>query len=254
LLTIIHRWSGNFGELLLFMKCCSTRLGKAACCAALVVSLFAPGRVGASAFVYQFTDVFEGSSPEGTSPWLTTSFSDVSPGVVQLTISAAGMTTAEDVGSLLLNFNPAENPGKLSFAYVSSIGSFAHPTISTGENKFKANGDGKYDIDLAFSQKNGKIFTTGDSITFDITSSTYGTGLNAQDFDYLSQPSAGGAGPFLAALQLDCTSSSTTEWAAPTGLTPVPEPGTISLFVAGGALLAASLWRKSRRERSARTQ
>ncbi len=161
------------------------------------------------------------------------------------------MTSAESLSSLLLNLNPADSPGDLSFAYVSGTGSFAHPTITTGENKFKANGDGKYDIDLAFSAKANKIFTTGDSLTIDIT----GTGLVAADFDYLSKPSAGGAGPFLAAAEFECTTTpSITEWLAPVGLTPVPEPGTISFFAAGGALWAAALWRKSRRNRLARTR
>ena len=162
------------------------------------------------------------------------------------------MTTAESLHSLLLNLDPADSPGNLAFTYVSGTGSFAHPTIATGENKFKADGDGKYDVELSFSQKASKIFTAGDSITLDITSSS--PGLNALDFDYLSKPSAGGAGPFLAAEEFQCTTTpSITEWLAPVGLTPVPEPGTISLFATGGALCAAALWRKSRRGRAVRT-
>ena len=233
------------------MKYISTLTAKAVCCAAIAIGLSLPGRVQAatSAFVYQFTDVFQGSAPEGTPPWISTAFSDISPGVVQMTITAEGMTTAESLSSLLLNLNPTDNPKNLSFSYVSSTGSFTHPTVTTGENQFKADGDGKYDIDLSFSDKTSKIFSTGDSITIDITSST--PGLDALDFDALSKPSAGGAGPFLAAAEFQCTTTpSITEWVAPVALTPVPEPGTIGIFAAGATLLAAAKWRKSRSARA----
>jgi hypothetical protein len=222
--------------------------------AAFAIALAAPGRVGAAVLIYQFGDVVAGSPPEGASPWLTTAFSDVSPGVVQLTVSAAGMTTAESLGSLLLNFDPADNPANLTFTSVGGVGSFAQPTISTGENRFKANGGGKYDIDFAFSKKAGKIFTAGDSLTFDITSAVYGTGLDALDFDYLSTPTAGGAGPFLAAAQIDCTSGTTTEEIAPVGMATVPEPDTFGFLAAGGALVIAALWPKFRRDRATSTR
>ena len=218
---------------------------KAACYGLALFALLAPAGARATAFIYQFSTVFEGTAPEGPPPWITASFSDVSSGVVQMTISAAGMTSAESLGKLLLNLDPADNPTKLKFTYVSSTGSFTQPTITTGENKFKADGDGKYDVDLAFSLKAGKIFTAGDSVTFNISSS--GTVLNALDFDALSVASAGGGGPFLAAANFDCTSTKASEWVAPCQLSPVPEPATISLLTSGAALCGAMAWLRRRR-------
>jgi hypothetical protein len=234
------------------MKFLLRRINQVAGCAA-VVALAAIGSTSANAYVYQFSDVFEGTAPEGTPPWINVSIADLStPGVVQLTISAAGMTTAESLESLLLNFNPSENPSKLSFTPIGSTGTFMNPVITEGANNFKADGDGKYDIDLSFSTKAGKIFSTGDSITFDITSSTYGSSLDAADFDFLSKPSANGAGPFLAAAEFQCTTTpSIREWVAPS-VVATPEPGTFSLLGIGAAGLGAARWFRRRQQRDAR--
>ena len=209
-------------------------------------ALLLPAVAQANSFVYQFNNVFSGSTPAGSTPWITAAFNDVvgSPGTVELKISAAGLTGSEFLGGLLLNLDPADNPGKLAFTYVSSSGGFSLPSISSGANKFKANVDGKFDISFSFSQKSTKTFTSGEWVVYDITSTSPSFTLNALDFNYLSQVACG-PGSLLAAANIGnvpgkCGTG--TSWVDPYQLTPVPEPTTLTfmgLFGLGGLGLAA---------------
>lgn len=205
--------------------------------------LLSPLRSNASTFFYHFSDVFNGTSPVGTAPFVDALFTDLSPGVVQLTISAVGLIGNEFLSTLDLNLNPALNANKLKFSLAGDTGSFANPTISTGKDKFKADGDGKYDVSFVFNAKAAKTFGTGDSVTYDITY-TGGT-LTAYDFDFLSKPSSGGSGPFLGAANISgipgCDSPMS-GWVAPCQLTPVPEPGPVALLSLAAGLWAGARW------------
>jgi len=213
----------------------------------------APMLANGANFVYQFNNVFNGVTPAGSLPWITAAFSDVagSPGTVQLKISASGLTGSEFLAGLLLNLDPADNPGKLAFTYVTGSGGFSTPSISTGEDKFKANGDGKYDISFVFSQKSSKTLTGNEWVVYDITSTSKNFTLDASDFDFLSAASCG-SGPFLAAAEImgiptSCGGSGT-GWTSPSQLTPVPEPGTAALMIFGaGTLGLAAIRRKNRK-------
>jgi PEP-CTERM motif len=207
--------------------------------AVVIAALFAPVRVTADSFFYHFNNVFYGMSPTGVAPWLDALFTDTGAGKVTLTISAPGLVNSEYLSSLYFNLNPALNPANLTFTVLGTSGGFALPSISTGNNKFKADGDGKYDILLKFSAKTGKTFGEDESITYQIMSSV-GT-LKASDFDFLSKP-AGGSGPFLsaAAIQGICD---TPGWIAPCEITPVPEPTSAGLFALGlGLCVGARRW------------
>lgn len=212
------------------------RPAKIAACVAVILGLCSPSLLRAN-FFYQFNNPFSGMTPVGPAPWISALFTDVSPGTVQLTITAVGLTGSESVGDLLLNLDPSLDPKKLNFSLVSKIGSFTTPTIADGKNKYKATGDGKYDIDLSFSDKSGKTFGAGESVTFNITSSTYS--LDALDFDFLSTSSAG-KGSFLAAAEiLDIPGCETgTGWIAPCSINPVPEPSPVAIFTLAASLLA----------------
>jgi hypothetical protein len=210
---------------------------------ALTGALLLPAKVKADSFFYHFNTVFNGLTPVGGSPWIDASFTDVSPGVVQLTISAVGLVGNEYLSALDLNLNPALAPNKLSFSVINSSGGFSKPTISTGENNFKADGDGEYDVNFVFNSKAAKSFDGGDSITYDITYKN--GGLTADDFDFLSKPSAGGSGPLLAAaniLGIPGCDSTTSGWVEPCQLTPVPEPGPGSLLALAAVVWAGVLW------------
>lgn len=168
----------------------------------LLIALLCPA-AGEASILYQFNTPFSGDpDPAGTGPWIDATFVDVTPGTVLLTITNVNLTSGEFVqgngngasGGLFFNLNTNDNPTALDFTLVASNGNFG-PIISTGENSFKADGDGYYDIQFDFSSQS---FSTDASITYKITGIS---GLTAADFEYLSAPS-GGLGPFYAAAKV----------------------------------------------------
>ena len=207
----------------------------------LLPLMFSAAGARAGSFFFQYTNVYAGTKPEGSPAWINSLISDVSPGTVQLKISASGLASGEFLSAMFFNLDPNLNPAKLTFNYVSGSGGFTLPTIKTGANDFKADGQGKYDIDFTFSQKDGKQFTGNEYVIYDITSSAFT--LTASDFDVLST-AAGGCDEFLAAAEISgipgtCDTTGT-GWVAPGGVTPAPEPGDLALFALGGAFWAAA--------------
>ncbi|MDB6063817.1 MAG: hypothetical protein JWR26_25 [Pedosphaera sp.] len=198
-------------------------------------------KAGAGSFFYHFDYVFSGTSPDGPSAWVNAQFTDGSSGTVNLTLSTGGLTGTEFISELYLNLNNVLNPNSLIFTLTSSIGTFSNPSISTGVDQFKADGDGKYDVLLGFSTAGTGRFGVGDSITYQITGIA---GLQASDFDFLSAP-AGGSGPFLSAAHVQSIGNGNSGWIAPTILTPAPEPATAVLL--GSAMI---IWAGARRFRN----
>ena len=221
------------------MKKVLSRFGRAAAGAALLVSLLAPSKAAAD-FYYHLNNTFSGSSPSGPAPWVDAFFHDVSPGTVDLTISAVGLTGTEFLSEFYINLNPIDFATNLVFTKLSTSGTFSLPSISEGTDSFKADGDGKYDVLFNFGTANGTTLDGGESITYQITGIA---GLTALDFNYLSLP-AGGHGPFLAAghVQGIMCSTDTSGWISPTGLTPVPEPSTSVLLSAALGLIGGARW------------
>jgi hypothetical protein len=100
------------------------------------------------------TNTFSGTAPAGT---LTATFSDVGTNQVQLVISS-NLASGENVqanNGFYFNFNPAKAPAelaKLTFA-LTSFGPPGSPfsqqaNVAQGEDAFKADGDGNYDINM----------------------------------------------------------------------------------------------------------
>jgi hypothetical protein len=238
------------------MKRFICRLGSIAACAACAITLLAPAKASAYAFVYHFDiggdPIFSGTPPAASAPWVDAIFQDVAPGVVLLTITNTGLSAAEKLTEFYINLSPALDPLSLSIANVGSSGGFTLPSINQGLNAFKADGDGKYDVRFNFAQPPAGAFTGGEYVTYQISGIA---SLDATDFIYLSQP-AGGHGPFYAAghVQAIDASSITDEtcasgWIAPTTFSeiPIPEPTSASiLMVVGGIWLTRRFGRKSR--------
>lgn len=195
--------------------------------------------------VYDFNTEFSGgTAPSGPAPWMIATFSDTStPGQVELTITTAGLASMTKISGIYFNLDPNLIPGDLSFQSLNSApGSVNYSSLQLGENKFMADGDGKYDILLSYPTS-GTTFHGGDTSSFDITYSGSGT-FDADSFYFLSFP-AGGHGPFYAATHvLDTSASGGSGWIAP--VPTVPLPPSLPLLAAGLFGFAALTWKKSR--------
>ena len=192
----------------------------------------------ASALTFQLNTEFSGGqAPAGPPPWLTATFTQNGANHVTLTLSAAGLTNSENVKEWDFNVTDAF-VNNLVFTNEAKSGSFDTPGILQGLNAFKADGDGKYDIEFGFTPGGvvNSVFGAGETDTWDISA----TGLTANDFNLLSAPD-GGHGPFLTAAHVQNTTGAGTGgsgWICPT----IPEPSAMLLIPLGG-ILAASLLR-----------
>jgi hypothetical protein len=223
------------------------RVRKIAALLFLMPLVLVPAGAWADSFFFQFTNVFAGPQPDSPPSWVSSLFSDVKPGTVQITMSANGLADGNFLSALFFNLDPSLKPSKLTFTYVGGSGGFTLPTISTGANAFKADDQGKFDIYLAFSQRTGSEFTGNDYVIYDVTSSAFN--LTASDFDCLSS-AAGGCSEYLAAAEISgitgqCDNSGT-GWVAPGCIVPAPEPGICSLLLVGGGICAVAARRRLR--------
>lgn len=201
-----------------------------------------------SGIVYNFDSVFSGSvNPGGPAPWLTATFQNDGSAGVLLTISGADLAGSEKLDAVYFNVNPTLSTSipNLTFSLQSASAGLAQPQISTGEDAFKADGDGKYDVKLAFGTGQG-TFNNGDSITYLISGIT---GLTADDFAYQSTP-AGGTGPFYAAAHiLGISPNNSSDWVEPSAgpiplISMMPEPAAFG--VAAAALAAVVTLRRKK--------
>jgi hypothetical protein len=157
----------------------------------MVLALLISPKVSANSvnsLTYDFDHTLTGVAPAGPIPWLTAVFQNSGPNSVQVTLSASGLTGTESVNQWYFNLNPAYNPANLVFTETASTGSFGAPTVLAGANAFKADHDGKYDVEFNFSSAAGATFGGGDSVTFNITGIN---GLNVLDFLFANTPAAG---------------------------------------------------------------
>lgn len=204
------------------------------------------GSAHGAVITFSLTEEFSGGTPpEGTvpPPWLTVTLddgADDTDGIVTLTLAATNLTDAEFVSPWYLNLDPLLDPASLLFSSPTKTGTFDAPTISTGVNKFKADGDGKYDILFAFAtaDKDGGShrFGVGDSVQYTVTGIA---SLTAASFNFLSALD-GGYGPFLTAARVQSIGSGgDSGWIATGYVGGAPEPATLSLLALGGVALLA---------------
>jgi len=202
-----------------------------------LLPLISPGHAAASILTYGMNLEFSGGkAPSASAPWVTVTINDFNlTGMVELTIAANGLTGNENVSGMYLNLDPALDPTDLLFSAPTKSRAFTTPTISTGVNSFKADGDGRYDILLSFDTGGPpNTFIDGDSIKY--TLSGIGT-MNALSFFYLSDP-AGGHGPYTSAAHIQNTGGGGfSGWVTDgTGGSPdIPEPSSAVLLLIGAA-------------------
>ncbi|MFN0315413.1 MAG: hypothetical protein ACKVQA_10285 [Burkholderiales bacterium] len=197
-------------------------------------ALTLPGAQAAT-LTLEFSSVFSGIGPGGSAPWVTAAFTDVAGGV-RLDIQAIGISAPEGLHSVYFNLDPALVATSVNFAPLG--GKLA--TVSRGEDKYKADGDGKYDFFLEFGT--GVAAMQGGEFSRYLLSGPLG--LTVASFNFLSQP-AGGHGPFLAASHIQGTGAGGGDsgWvsASATGGGPVsqvPLPAALGLLASAlGAML-----------------
>ena len=145
---------------------CSMLLGLAA-----GVALLMNQNASAASFTFDLNIEFSGGqAPGGSPPWLSATFTDTgTPGEVSLTLSAsppggAGLTGTENVDGWYFNVAPAF-VGSLAFSLPPGTPlpiSGTLTNIQQGEDAFKADGDGLYDILFSFGTGTGKGFGPGE--------------------------------------------------------------------------------------------
>ena len=204
---------------------------------AAVVGMLACGASGLE-ISYDLDYTISASDPAGAAPWLTATFDDGgSTGTVYLTLETTNLTGGEYVSQWMFNVNPdlASQLGDLQFDLTVLSGTFDAPVVTTGENAYKADGDGYFDIKIDFSEEDGGMahrFNAGDSAMYTISGIS---SLAADSFDFISVP-GGGAGEYITAAHVQGIGENS-------GWVSTPEPGTLSLLAVG----AAALLRRRRR-------
>jgi hypothetical protein len=170
-------------------------------------------------------------------------FEDYGVGQVRLTLSNPHLGGTENVAGFYFNVNSALSPAGLSFARETlppQFNAFTAPSIDTGVDTYKADGDGRYDVKLSFATGGNvaQTFGAGDALVYLIS---YTSAISAADFQFLSSPedeSNPSKGPFYAAAHVQNTPGGNSGWISAGQLSPIPEPST---WVAGLALLGVAV-------------
>jgi hypothetical protein len=192
---------------------------------------------------HDFSSTDSGAAPPCSTclPWIEVEITDISTNVVSMTIQASHLTEPEHLKDLFLNLNPAYDPSQLLFASPTvGAGSFDLPVVNIGNNAYKADNDGNYDIHFFFTTGGGpaRQFEFGDVLSYQLSLASGGN-LSANDFSFLSNPNPDGPnGPFVAAAHVVSTGpeGEQSSWVAV-----IPEPRTMIL---GAVALLLSLRRR----------
>lgn len=178
---------------------------------------------------YEFSG---GTAPSGPAPWVRTTISDAGANTVTIKIENLNLVGTEFNRQLSLNLDPALDPTLLNFSSPVQVGTFNLPTISTGVNAFKADGDGFFDVLFEFATPNPQRFGPGEAVTYTVTGIT---GLDESDFNFISVngPVGNNGWPVAAHVQGIGTGGNFSGWVT------VPEPALGAL-----ALIAIPLMRR----------
>ena len=211
---------------------------KAAIGALICTTLLTYGTV-TQAQVFDLGTVLNGSPPASTSPWITATFTTISPGTVTLTLTSHLNVTSEFISEIGLNLRPGISPASLLFSTNSNSGpAFTSINQKANQDTVKLAGSGSLGagLDLAIDWPSGSTlqrFDANDVVTLTITGPST---LVAEDFNYYNNL-GGQPGPVIIGAHVQgipVAGGGTTSSAI---MQTIPEPGTAALLLAGLALL-----------------
>jgi hypothetical protein len=171
--------------------------------------------------LFNLDSVYTGSTtPQGTPPWLTTTFVNLGLNSVQLTLEYSALPTAsnEYVSSWFFNFNPSSEV--LGLSIIPQSGIVADPIIKATDG-VKA-GDLSYDIQFSFAANS---FNPGETSIYLLSSNISGEPIDALSFNFLSTNPLGLTNYYSSANILGISGGFNSWIAAATAQTPGPGPG-----------------------------
>src|SRR5262249_19865435 len=129
----------------------------------------------------------------------------------------------ENIDMLYLNFNSALNVNQLSFSRLfPTYNSIITSSIQTGSDRFKADGDGFYDIVLNFPQGQGTgTFGPNERLLYDIRYS--GGNLDPNAFAFTSEHGGGNGQYYSAAHVQNTANGSGSAWIGAGAYSTVPD-------------------------------
>jgi hypothetical protein len=161
-----------------------------------------------------------GTPPQGTAPWLRATFTDVSPGAVELKLETLGLVGNEFVSDWLFNFDEAFEDEVASLRF----NPFPGPLSSFGltANFYQGGGAHGFDIMLGFPTAKADRFGAGDSPhIFTITDTSANFTVEAALFDVFNNYKNPPFFKTVAHVQSNGTESEYSGWIAPN---PNPNP------------------------------
>jgi PEP-CTERM motif len=162
-------------------------------------------------------------------------------GGVRITVTNNLVDAGAFLGGLYLNTTVAPLANAAGACVTCTATNGQTMAFNFGSNAFQADGDGLYDIWVDFSTVNADRLTPGESIVFDLTSTS--PGFTSDSFLTLSAP-GGGNGPFQVAAHIQGYPGGASDWITTT----VPEPASMFLF-ASGLIGAAGVARRKLKSR-----
>lgn len=163
--------------------CTSMRRGGMIALAGLFVVALATSTTRASTVIFTHDVQFSstGTDPLGSTPWIKAVVTDTGTDTVNLTITTPGLIGTEFMDSFYMNLKLPLLATNLTTSYQSGITA----SVSKGNDAFKADGDGLFDLLFSFpTQNTSPRFVGGNSSVWTIS----GAGLTALSFLDLSAP------------------------------------------------------------------